>query len=94
MRKYEGVIVLNTKGQEDSVEKMISDVGREIEEQGAKLEQIDKLGRQKFAYNARHLDEGFYVNYQFRAEPTTLPKVQDKLKLNPLVHLQNYHRKG
>lgn len=94
MRKYEGVIVLNTKGNEDSIDKMISDVGREIESEGAKLEQIDKLGRHKFAYNARHLDEGFYVNYQFQADSQTLPKVQDKLKLNPIVHLQNYHRKG
>ena len=93
MRKYEGVIVLDTKGKEDSIEKMISDVGREIEEQGAKLEQIDKIGRHKFAYNARDLDEGFYVNYQFQAEPDTLPKVQTKLKLNPAVHLQNYHRR-
>ena len=93
MRKYEGVVVLNTKGQEDGVEKIISDVGREIEAEGAKLEQIDQLGRHKFAYNARHLDEGFYVSYQFQADAETLPKVQDKLKLNPAVHLQNYHRK-
>jgi small subunit ribosomal protein S6 len=94
MRKYEGVIVLNTKGQEDSIEKMISDVGREIEAEGAKLEQIDKLGRHKFAYNARHLDEGFYVNYQFKADAATLPKLRDKMKLNPIIHLQSYHRKG
>ena len=94
MRTYEGVIVLDTKGKEDSVDKMISDLGREIEEQGAKLQQIDKIGKHKFAYNARHLDEGYYVNFMFDAESDLLPKLQSRLKLNPLVHLQHYQRKN
>jgi small subunit ribosomal protein S6 len=94
MRKYEGVIVLNTKGNEDGVDKLVSDIGREIESEGAKLEQIDKVGKHKFAYNARHLDEGYYVNFMFAAEADCLPKVQSRLKLNPVVHLQHYQRKG
>ena len=94
MRTYEGVIVLNTRGNEDTVDKMISDIGREIEQEGAKLEQIDKIGKHKFAYNARHLDEGYYVNFMFQADVEVLPKVQDRLKLNPVVHLQHYQRRG
>ena len=93
MRKYEGLIVLNTKGKEDSVEKMVNDIGREIEQEGAKLEQIDKFGKHRFAYNARHLDEGYYVNYMFQAEANVLPKVRGRLKLNPVVHLQHYQRR-
>ena len=93
MRKYEGVIVLNIKGNEEGVDKLISDVGREIETEGAKLEQIDKMGKRDFAYNARHLADGYYVNYQFQADADTLPKVQNKLKLNSNVHLQHYQRR-
>jgi small subunit ribosomal protein S6 len=91
-RKYEAVIVLNTRGKEDSVEKMISNIGREIEAEGAKLEQIDQLGRKKLAYEQKEIREGFFVNYMFQAEPTSLDKVRAKLKLNPDVHYQHYQR--
>jgi len=91
-RKYEGLIVLNTKGKSEAVEKIISSVGNEMESAGVKLEQIDHIGMRKFPYNAQHLDEGFYVNYIFEADPTTLDELRDKLTLNTDVHLQHYQR--
>ena len=93
-RQYEGLIVLNTKGKEESVDKMVSNVGNEMESGGARLEQIDHLGKRKFPYNAQHLDEGYYVNYLFEAEPAMLDSLKEKLKLNPDVHLQHYQRRA
>ena len=60
-RKYEGLIVLNTKGKEDSVDELVGAVAKEMEAEGAKLEEIKQMGRRNFAYNARHLDGGHYV---------------------------------
>ena len=39
-RKYEGLIVLNTKGKEDSVDELVSAVAKEMEAEGAKLDEI------------------------------------------------------
>ena len=50
------------------------------------------MGRRNFAYNARHLDGGHYVNYIFEADTQQVQKIQGKLKLNALVHLQHYQR--
>ena len=91
-RKYEGLIVLNTKGKEDSVDELVGAVAKEMEESGAKLDEIQQLGRRKFAYNARHLEGGHYVNYIFEADPSAITKIQDVLKLNSVVHLQYYAR--
>ncbi|HAO95389.1 MAG: 30S ribosomal protein S6 [Roseibacillus sp.] len=93
-RKYEGLIVLNTKGKEDSVDDLVGAVAKEMEAEGAKLEEIKQLGRHKFAYNARHLDGGHYVNYIFQADSQQVQKIQGKLKLNAVVHLQHYQRLG
>ena len=93
-RQYEGLTVLNTKGKEESVDKMVSSVGNEMESEGARLEQIDHLGKRKFPYNAQHLDEGYYVKYLFEAEPAMLDSLKEKLKLNPDVHLQHYKRRA
>ena len=91
-RKYEGLIILNTKGNEDSVDELVGAVAKEMEESGAKLDEIQQLGRRKFAYNARHLEGGHYVNYIFEADPSVIAKIQDVLKLNSIVHLQYYAR--
>lgn len=91
-RKYAGLIVLNTKGKEDSVDELVGAVAKEMEAEGAKLDEIKQLGRRNFAYNARHLEAGHYVNYVFEADSQQIQNIQSKLKLNELVHLQHYHR--
>jgi small subunit ribosomal protein S6 len=91
-RKYQSVIVLKAQGSDEGIDETVSNIGQEIEEAGAKLEQIDQLGRREFVYNARHVSHGFYVNYQFEADPEFINKLRDKLALNKSVHLQNYDR--
>jgi small subunit ribosomal protein S6 len=91
-RKYEGIIVLNTKGKDESIESMIEAVRGQIEEQGVTVESTDQLGRREFAYNARHLEAGFYVRFVFEAEPEAIDKIKTHLKLNNDVFLQHYQR--
>ena len=91
-RKYEGMIVLNTQGTESSVDDLVSAVSKELEEEGAKLDEIKQLGRKKFAYNARKLDGGHYVSYVFEASSDAICKMKSRLKLNNSVHLQHYQR--
>lgn len=91
-RKYEGLIVLNTKGMEGSVDDLVSSVAKELEAEGAKLDEVQQLGRRKFAYNARHLEAGHYVNYIFEAEPAAIDRIHSRLRLNDKVHLQHFQR--
>lgn len=89
-RKYEGVIILNTIGKEESIDKMVSRVGETIEAEGGKLQQIDRLGRKDFAYPSNKIQAGFYVNYFFEAEPASIEKIRSALVLNEEVHVQHY----
>lgn len=91
-RKYEGLIVLNTKGKDDTVDTIVSKLGREMELEGITLEQIDHLGKKKFPYGSKKLDEGYYVNYLFSSEPDVVEKIKAKLRLNTDVHQQHYQR--
>ena len=92
-RNYEATIVLNVKG-EESVDDLISTVGQEMEDQGAKLDKVDKIGKREFAYNARKQPSGYYVNYHFSAAPSAINEVQAKLKLNTDIYLQHYALKA
>ncbi|MEI8037911.1 MAG: 30S ribosomal protein S6 [Verrucomicrobiota bacterium] len=91
-RKYQGLIVLNTKSLEGSVDDLVTAISKELEAEGAKLEKINQLGRRQFAYNSRHLEAGHYVNYLFQGAPDTVSKIQARLRLNGHVHLQHFQR--
>jgi len=91
-RQYQGLIVLNTKSLEGTVDELVSSVAQEIEAEGAKLDQVNQLGRRQFVYNARHLEAGHYVNYTFTAEADVANRVQERLRLNTHVFLQHVQR--
>ncbi len=93
-RKYEGMIVIDTRGNEGTVQELVQTVSKQIEAEGAKLESVEDLGRKQFAYNARKLDAGQYVNVIFDACPDTLTKIQEKLTLNTSVYMQRFLRKA
>jgi small subunit ribosomal protein S6 len=91
-RTYQGLIVLNTKSLDGTVDELVTAVSKELEAEGAKLEKIDQLGRRQFAYNSRHLEAGHYVNYTFQGAADVITKIQSRLRLNTHVHLQHYQR--
>lgn len=91
-RKYEAVIVLDTKGKEETVDTLVSQISKEFETHGARLTQVDNLGRKKFPYAPRHVEGGWYINYHFETEPESIDKLKTALKLNENVYLQHYQR--
>jgi small subunit ribosomal protein S6 len=91
-RKYQGLIVLNTKSLDGTVDELVSSIAKEIEIEGGKIDKVAQLGRRQFAYNARHLEAGHYVNYTFTGLPDVVLKVQTRLHLNDKVHLQHFQR--
>ena len=91
-RKYQGLIILNTKSLEGTVDDLVSSISKEIEAEGAKVEKIVNMGRRQFAYNSNHLEAGHYVNYIFQGATDIITKIHDRLRLNGHVHLQHFQR--
>ena len=91
-RKYQGLIVLNTKSLDGTVDELVTSVSKEFEAEGAKIDKVAQLGRRQFAYESRHLEAGHYVNYTFQGSPDSITKIQSRLKLNGHVHLQHFLR--
>lgn len=89
-RKYEGLLILNTKSLEGSIDDLVSSVGKEMEAEGAKLDEVQQHGRKKFAYPSNKIEAGHYVSYMFDAEPEVIKVIDTKLKLNTHVHQQHY----
>jgi len=93
-KKYEGLVVLDTKGNETSIDELISEVGQQIEAEGATLDEVNNLGRKQFAYNARQIEGGHYVSFNFSAEPATIAKIKTSLDLNNNIYMHQYRVQG
>jgi len=91
-RNYESIIVLDSQGQTESVDEMISKIGKEMEGEGAKLGKVDHIGQRKFPTAPKGVSGGYFVNIEFSAEPDVISKVQEKLALNTTIYQQHYQR--
>jgi small subunit ribosomal protein S6 len=90
MKKYEAMIVLDTKNKDESAEQLIGNIEKEIIKVGAKVDQIDRLGKRPFPHNPRHVDHGWFVAYQIQAEPKAVAALRAVLRLNESVYQQFY----
>jgi len=92
MNRYEALLVLNTQGKDDTVKDVVDRLESEFEKEGAKIEQVQRMDKRQFSYQAGELDSGFYVNFVFDADPQLISKLRSKFKLDPEVYQQHYQR--
>ena len=92
MNRYEALLVLNTQGKDDTVKDVVDRLESEFQKEGAKIEQVQKMDKRQFSYQAGELDGGFYVNFVFEADPQLISKLRSKFKLDPEVYRQHYQR--
>jgi small subunit ribosomal protein S6 len=90
--RYEALLVLNTQGREDTVKEVIDRLESQFQQEGAQIEQVQKMDKRPFSYAAGPLSAGYYVNFVFNAEPQSIAKLRSKFKLNPEIYRQSYQR--
>jgi small subunit ribosomal protein S6 len=90
--RYECLLAVDTRGQEDSVKEIIERLEAEFAKEGATVEQVQKMDKRPLAYSPRHIDSAYYVNFIFEADPNLITKLRGKFKLDPIVFLQHYQR--
>lgn len=90
--RYEGLLVLNIKGNEEGAKEVIERLEGDFKKEKAEVEQVQRLDRRQFSYVAGPLESGYYVNFIFQAEPAVLEKLKAKFQLDEQVYRQNYLR--
>jgi small subunit ribosomal protein S6 len=90
--RYECLMAIDTRGQEDSVKEIIERLETEFNKEGAEVEQVQKMDKRPLAYSPRHIESAYYVNFIFEAEPSLITKLRNKFKLDPIIFLQHYQQ--
>jgi len=90
--RYEGLLVLNLKGKEDSAQKVIDRIEKEITAEGAKVDSIQKMEHRHLSYVKGKLDSGYFVNFVFACDPAALNSIKARFTLDEEVYRQQYAR--
>ena len=88
-RRYELLLVLNTKGKEESANDLIESLEKQIKSAKIEVEQVQRLENRQFAYASQKRTSGYYVNFVVHATPTAVAELQARWQLDPVVHLQH-----
>lgn len=90
--RYEALLVLNATGKEDTVKDIVDRLESEFKKEGAEIEQVQKMDKRQFSYQAGELDAGHFVNFIFHADSQLITKLRSKFKLDAEVYRQHYQR--
>ena len=90
--RYEALLVLNTQGKEDTIKDIVDRIESEFQKEGAEIEQVQKMDKRQFSYQAGELDAGHFVNFIFHADSQLITKLRSKFKLDAEVYRQHYQR--
>ena len=80
MQKYESMIVISTKQEEDVIKGLVEKFKSLIEENGT-LVSVDEWGKKRLAYMINKETEGYYVLYTFEAKPEFPAELSRRLKI-------------
>lgn len=90
MKRYEGLYILNTAGQEENIKEAIDKISDAIKSHGGKVEGVQKMDKRPFARGGDKRKEGYYVNIIFQGPPRIVNEIRPKLHLSGLVFRQLY----
>ena len=75
MNKYESVIIINPSVDEQGIKSLIAKFTDLINSNG-KLEKVEELGKKKLAYEIKKNSEGYYIVFNFEANPDLIAELE------------------
>lgn len=80
MNKYETVIILSKNLNEEEIDEVNNKLVDVIKQDG-KVEQIEKLGLKKLAYEIRKQKEAYYVVLTYKTIPDTIRELERVMRI-------------
>lgn len=86
-RNYHATFILDNRGTEDSIEKIIEEVKNEITAVKGQVSKVENLGRRDFVrVTDKKLTGATYVQIDFSATAETPVALKERLRLNQRVY--------
>ena len=81
MNKYESVIIIRPNLEEGEIEGIITKITGLINQDG-EVTKVDKMGVKKLAYEISKCKEGYYITFDFEADPSIISELERNYRIN------------
>ena len=81
MNKYELVLVVSAKIEDEARDAVVESAKNLITRFGGVITEVEDKGKQKLAYEIQKMNEGFYYFIQFDAEPTAPAEIESRIRI-------------
>ena len=81
MNKYELVLVVNAKIEDDARAAVVEKAKAYVERFGGKITEVEDWGKKKLAYEIQHMKEGFYYFVQFEAAAEAPAEIERRVRI-------------
>ena len=81
MREYEVLMILDANLEEKDVKAAVDGFAAGLTRQGGKVLETEHWGKRRFAYEIRHMNEGWYSLVKFQATPEMVDELDRVLGL-------------
>ena len=81
MNKYELVLVVNAKIEDDARAAVVEKAKAYVERFGGTVTEVEDWGKKKLAYEIQHMKEGFYYFIQFESDATCPAELEKRVRI-------------
>ncbi len=81
-KHYETYIIVDGNFEDAAIEEIISKYDALLKKNEAEIKLTDKIGRKKLAYAIKNKQNGYYICFEFIAEPTVIALLERAYKLD------------
>lgn len=85
MRTYEALYIISPELDDSAIQTVVEDVEKFITSSNGTIVRSDVLGKRKLAYTIKKHTEGVYVVLRFLANPDSIKRLEQQLKLMEAV---------
>ena len=82
MRKYELMTIIKPNLDAEEVEKVIDKISAAVTELGGSIDNVDKTGRKKLAYDIQNFRDGFFTTMTLELPADKVAEFKRQLRLN------------
>ena len=82
MRKYELMTIIKPNLDAEEVEKVIDKISATVTELGGSIDNVDKTGREKLAYDIQNFSDGFFTTMTLELPADKVAEFKRQLRLN------------
>jgi len=81
MNKYELVVIVNAKIEDDARAEVVEKVKGLITRFGGTVSDVDEWGKKRLAYEIQKMKEGYYYFIHFESEHTVPAEVEQRIRI-------------